>query len=185
MTHSWDDSDQMRLFAVFVGGKHGRANIELHDVQFVVARTIEDTIPALRENWWGEPRSLHIDAYADLTVVDNTVITPVPQPKDAPMSGLGLYFVNAGGYQDGVFGEMHSYSFHVSKRHASDKRAVWADAKRRAGHFSAHHQDNFERIDDFICVDDVIQEKRYTLAYDHLPGPRVLGPHIVAKYMKL
>lgn len=100
------------------------------------------------------------------------------------MSGLALYFVNTGGYQEGVFGELHAYSFHVSKRLTQDKKAVWAEAKRRAHHFSAHHKDNFERIDDIICVDDVIQDQRYTLAYNHLPGSDQ-GPYIVAKYIKL
>jgi hypothetical protein len=185
MGNSWIDDDPLKLFAVFVGGKHPRANIELHDVQFVVAHTIEDTVPALRERWWGEPSSLHIDAYAIINIVDSTLITPVPQPKDAPMSGMALYFLNTGGYQEGVFGEMHAYSFHVSRRHDKDKAAVWREAKRRAPHFSAHHKDNFERIDDIICVDDVIQNKRYTLAYDHLPGVEGRGPYIVAKYMKL
>ena len=184
MTSSWIEDDPLKLFAVFVGGKHAQANIELHDVQFVVAHSIEGTIPALRERWWGEPQSLHIDAYAHLHIVDSTLITPVPQPKDSPMSGMALYFVNTGGYQEGVFGEMHAYSFHVSKRLTADKRATWAEAKRRAQHFSGHHQDNFERIDNVICVDDVIQDARYTLAYDYLPGS-TQSPYVVAKYMKL
>lgn len=185
MTNPWvDDLFQLKLFAVFVGGRHARANIELHDIQFVVARSIEDTVPVLRQRWWGEPSSLHIDGYADLSVVDGTCITPVPQPKDAPMSGLALYFVNTGGYQEGVFGEMHSYSFHVGRRHDKDKRAMWAEAKRYAHQFSAHHKDNFERVDDVVCVDEVIKDQRYTLAYDHLPGSKQ-GPYIVAKYIKL
>src|SRR5262245_13581307 len=108
MTSGWVEEPRHRLFAVFVGGKHERATIELHDVQFVVARSIEETIPALRQAWWGTPSSLHIDAYADLSLVDGYCITPVPQPHDAPTSGLGLYFINTGGYRDGEFGEFHA-----------------------------------------------------------------------------
>ena len=32
----------MKLFAVFVGGKHPRANIELHDIRFVVGGAFVD-----------------------------------------------------------------------------------------------------------------------------------------------
>lgn len=186
MTSSWiDDERELKLYAVFVGGKHARANIELHDVQFVVARSIEETAPALRKRWWGESSSLHIDGYANLSIVDGTFITPVRQPRDAPMSGLALYFINTGGYQEGVFGELHAYSFHVGKRLTKDKRAIWAEARRRAQHFASPHQDNFERIDNIICVDDVVQDQLYTLAYTGTPGAKKIGPHIVAKYMKL
>lgn len=183
MTSGWLD-DGPWLFAVFVGGKHPRSNIEVHDVQFVVARSIEETVPALRHQWWGTPSSLHIDGYALLRVVDGTAITPVPQPHDAPMSGLALYFVNTGGYRAGEFGELHSYSFHISKRLTEDKKAVWAEAKRRAIGLSSLHRDNFDRIDDIICVDDVMREQRYTLVYDRMHGS-TQGPHIVAQYIKL
>lgn len=173
------DND-LKLYAVLVGGKHARANIELHDIQFVVARSIEETVPALRQRWWGIPASLHIDAYAELSTVDGVAITPVPR-TEAPANGPALYFVNTGGYEDGVFNELHAYSFHVS----TDKKAVWSEAKRRANTFDAPHQDNFEIIDDIICVDDVIQEQAYTLRYDALPGAEKGGPEIVAKYIKL
>lgn len=170
--------NDLKLYAVLVGGKHARANVELHDVQFVVARSIEETVPALRQRWWGLPASLHIDAYAELSAVDGVAITPIPRSSSAPANGQALYFVNTGGYEDGVFGELHAYSFHVS----TDKKAVWAEAKRRAKNFDAPHQDNFDIIDDIVCVDDVIQDQPYTLAYD---TPGADGPNIVAKYIKL
>lgn len=71
----------MKLFAVFVGGNHPRANVELHDVRFCVGETLEDTIPQLRAAWWGTPKSLHIDGYADLTHVDGRPVRVVPGPR--------------------------------------------------------------------------------------------------------
>ncbi|MBX9746238.1 MAG: DUF1543 domain-containing protein [Hyphomonadaceae bacterium] len=175
----WID-EGLKLYAVFVGGSHARATIELHDVQFAVASRIEDTVPALRQRWWGTPSSLHIDAYAELRVVDGYSITPVP-PGDAPKSDLALYFVNTGGYQDGVFGESHAYSFHVS----ADKKEVWRNAKQRAADFSSIHQDNFDRIDDVVCVDEVIEDQPWRLAYNLLPGSENAKPLIVARYKSL
>ncbi len=42
-----------KLFIVYLGGSAPKANIELHDIQFVVGNTIEDTFEQLRSNWFG------------------------------------------------------------------------------------------------------------------------------------
>lgn len=166
----------LRLFAVLVGGKHARATIELHDVQFVAARNIEETIPRLRERWWGIPSSLHIDAYAELKIVDGYRIEPT---LEAVANDVALYFVNTGGYRDGVFFEDHAYSFHVNV----DRRAVWAAAKQRAA-FDQKHQDNFDVIDDVVCVDEALARQEMRLSLTPAPGTAdEIG--IVATYMKL
>lgn len=172
-------NDALKLFAVLLGGKHARANIELHDVQFVIARSIEETAPAIKQRWWGSG-SPHIDAYAELTTVDGFRITPVPRAEAMP-ANVALYFVNTGGYEPGVFNELHAYSFHVS----ADKKAVWAEARRRAARFDSLHQDNFNIVDDVVCVDEVIQDQPYTLVYGATAGGERQGPRIFAKYMKL
>ncbi len=168
----------MKLFAVLVGGKHARALIELHDVQFVAAASIEAAVPVLRRRWWGIPASLHIDAYAEIDTLDGFRVEPAPAAK-APRGALSLYFVNTGGYVDGAFAEEHAYSFHVG----ADKRAIWAAAKARA-RFGQKHQDNFDPIDDVVCVDDALAEQAYGLRFTPAPG----APDIVrisATYMKL
>lgn len=166
----------LKLFAVLVGGKHARANIELHDVQFIAARTIEEAIPALRERWWGTPSSLHIDAYAELNVVDGHRIA---LSKELGKREVSLYFVNTGGYRAGVFCEEHAYSFHID----ADKRAVWAAAKRRA-QFDQQHQDNFDLIDDVVCIDEALAQQSLRIHLTPLPGvPDDI--RIVADYIKL
>jgi len=167
-----------KLFAVLVGGKHERATIELHDVQFVVARSIEQSLPLLRQRWWGIPASLHVDAYAEIDTLDGYKVEPAPKGQ-VESDGLSLYFVNTGGYNAGVFGEEHAYSFHVG----ADKRAIWAAAKARA-HFDQKHQDNFDPIDDVICVDDVLRAQSYELRFTPTPGAAdIIKVH--ASYMKL
>ncbi len=168
----------LRLFAIYVGGAHARANIEVHDVQFVVASMIEATFPVLRERWWGRPSSLHLDAYADIRVVDGYAITPVPR-RDADAAAPSLFFVNTGGYHAGVFGELHAYSFHVG----ADKRAIWADAKARAGGFQQIHKDNFDAIDDLICINEALEQQSYGLRLTPTDAPQDI--RIIAKYLKL
>ena len=114
----------MKLFAVFTGGNHPRANIELHDLRFVAGESVEATIPTLRAAWWGKPSSLHIDGYAELTEVDGWQVDLVPGPApEAP--ARTLLYVNLGGYTPELFGEQHNYLFLAG----SDKAEVWSRAR--------------------------------------------------------
>jgi len=59
-----------KLFLVYLGGRTPKANIELHDVQFVTGNSIEETFVQLRGRWFGTTRGLHLDAYLELRFVD-------------------------------------------------------------------------------------------------------------------
>jgi hypothetical protein len=172
-------ADPLRVFAVYVGGDHPRASIEVHDVQFAVGRTLEDTYPVLRARWWGTPKSLHVDGYAILDVVDGHAITPV-RPEDAADSALGLYFVNVGGYAADAFGEAHRFSFTV----AADKRAVWKRARAAAASLSGVHQDNLDVVDQVLSIDAALAEQRYALSFSPAPDGAT-GPTLVSRYLKL
>ena len=41
------------LYLVVVGGRSPKANIELHDVRWVIGSNIQDTFDQLRNNWFG------------------------------------------------------------------------------------------------------------------------------------
>jgi hypothetical protein len=46
----------MQLFLVVLGGRIDGCHIELHDVRFVVGASIDDTLPQLRQQWFGYRR---------------------------------------------------------------------------------------------------------------------------------
>ena len=48
---------------VVLGGRAEKANIELHDVRWVVGSKIEDSFDTLRKDWFGSSKGLHIDSY--------------------------------------------------------------------------------------------------------------------------
>ncbi|GIR04327.1 MAG: hypothetical protein CM15mP15_0660 [Prochlorococcus sp.] len=58
------------LFLVVLGGRAKKANIELHDVRWVVGSKIEDTFDTLRKDWFGSIEGLHIDSYKKINYVD-------------------------------------------------------------------------------------------------------------------
>ena len=70
------------LYLVVLGGKAKKANIELHDVRWVVGSKIEDTYDTLRKGWFGSPKGLHIDSYKKIKYVDGYKINLLYFEKD-------------------------------------------------------------------------------------------------------
>lgn len=73
----------MKLFAIYIGGEHPRAHIEIHDVRFAVAETVEQTYEQLRAEWWGTPGTLHIDCWAEIDQVDGYAVSLRPERSGA------------------------------------------------------------------------------------------------------
>jgi hypothetical protein len=123
----------LKLFAIYVGGEHPGANIEVHDMRFVVAPTIEATREELLRQWWGKPGSLHIDCWAEVSHADGYEVSLRPEPFEGPER---LYYVNLGGYDGVDFAEKHRNVFVVADSLSGAKsRAIklakgWSDPHR-------------------------------------------------------
>ncbi len=96
----------VRLFLVVLGGRVDGCHIELHDVRFVAGATIDDTLPQLREQWFGRRRGLHIDSWLALDGVAGWRLQLRRQPYAGPER---LWFVNGGGYDPAALAELHSF----------------------------------------------------------------------------
>ena len=70
------------LYLVVLGGKAKKANIELHDVRWVVGSKIQDTYYTLRKDWFGSPQGLHIDSYKKIKYIDGYKINLIYFEKD-------------------------------------------------------------------------------------------------------
>lgn len=131
-----------KLFAVYLGGRAPKGNTEIHDVVFVVGKSIEDTYEQCMDKWFGTPTGLHIDSWMELDIVDNYRIN---LSETKPTNDKKLYFVNLGTYKDGEFTEIHANKFLVA--------ASAAEAKSRAkqellkGWPSAVHTDDVYEVD--------------------------------------
>ena len=64
------DNNELNLYLVVVGGRIPKANIEVHDVRWVIGSKIEDTYDILRKDWFGDIDGLHIDSYKKIYSVD-------------------------------------------------------------------------------------------------------------------
>ena len=65
------------LYLIVLGGRAKKANIELHDVRWVIGSKIEDTYDTLRKDWFGSPKGLHIDSYKKIKYIDGYKINLV------------------------------------------------------------------------------------------------------------
>ena len=70
------------LYLVVLGGRANKANIELHDVRWVVGSKIEDTYDTLRKGWFGSPKGLHIDSYKKIKYIDGYKINLINFEKN-------------------------------------------------------------------------------------------------------
>ena len=136
----------MNLFAIYIGGSHQHSLIELHDMRFLIADTIEETYPALRESWWGTPESLHLDAWGILHYADgyNISISNLPE-KNATQQ---LYFVNLGGYDNSQFTELHKNVFVIAENEAEAKQK----ALQQISNWQSPHRDYCHQVENTINI---------------------------------
>ena len=138
------------LYVVMLGGKHPRARIEVHDVAFVVAPTLEAAYPQLREQWFGSPKGVHIDSWLEVDGLEGyrlqwSEAQPAPgEPR--------LYFINLGGYEPGCFGEAHRYVLVVATDKAQARRLGKQSMARDWGQA---HTDALLDVDDCIAIDQL------------------------------
>ena len=169
----------MKLFAIFVGGEHPRANIELHDLRFVVAESLDAAVPQLRAAWWGSPKSLHIDGYAELAEVDGWQVDLLSGPASSPPP-RSLWFVNLGGYTPGLFGEQHNYLFLAG----AEKAEVWSRARALSPDWTSRHKDNFVSVDEVIEISGLLEKDGWHIRLD-TPATGPGTPRIISDYIKL
>lgn len=166
----------MRLFAIYVGGEMAGANIELHDMRFVVAPSIRDTYAELRRQWWGSPTSLHLDCWAEITHADGYRVELKPEPFAGREK---LWFVNLGGYDPSEFAERHQNVFVVATSVSTAKtRAMEAVS----GWVELHRDDMYEAEQAF-ALDRAASDQRLHI---HLtPGAPAQQPAFTCSYIPI
>lgn len=147
----------MKLFVIYVGGSHEKSLIELHDMRFVVANTIEETYDALRQSWWGIPTTLHLDAWGVLEYADGHRIQVSKTPSNNKINKL--YFVNLGGYDQQQFTELHKNVFVV----ASDEVQAKQKAVQQISEWESPHRDYLHQVESILNLNEVLAKENHYL----------------------
>jgi hypothetical protein len=148
------------LFLVVLGGRAEKANIELHDVRWVVGSRIEDTHETLRKDWFGSPKGLHIDSYKKIKYIDGHKINLINFKKDKiekkPLvkknkAKKHLWFVNIGGYNPTSMQEKHEFGLVIASNKLDAKniaKSKWLiECKKK-------HKDDIASLEILTSCDD-------------------------------
>jgi len=148
------------LYLVVLGGRSPKANVELHDVRWVVGSKIEDTFDSLRKNWFGSIEGLHIDSYKKIKFIDGYKINlknieKNKRKKKQSFNQLNpkknLWFVNIGGYSPTSMQEKHEFGLVVASTKLEAKNI--AKSKWLIG-CKKKHKDDISPIKMLINCDD-------------------------------
>jgi hypothetical protein len=142
------------LFIVMLGGRHSRANTEVHDVVLAVAENLEQSYDQLKNAWFGEQKGLHIDAWAQINGIEFEGQKYKIQFTDAApkQSDEKLFLINLGGYSPREFGELHRYVLVVAQNAmvAKQRGKNYFDQS-----WQKQHTDHVLDVDDCIAIDHV------------------------------
>ena len=151
----------LSLFIVVLGGRSLKSNVEIHDVRWVLGKSIEDTFPELRKQWIGKRRGLHIDSYKCIKYIDGYKIIISKSNKDNLINSKteeeSLWFVNLGGYNPTKMNEEHEFTLVVAKKAIDAKKKAKNNWK---SNFEIKHNDDYSCINNFEQVDDLHSIKK-------------------------
>ena len=152
--------ENIYLYLVVLGGKAKKANIELHDVRWVVGSKIEETYDTLRKDWFGSSKGLHIDSYKKIQYIDghkinlinvekNKIGKKTISNKNNPKKNL--WFVNIGGYDPTSMQEKHEFGLVIASSKLEAKNI--AKSKWLIG-CKKKHKDDLASLEMLISCDD-------------------------------
>ena len=149
------------LFIVVLGGRSLKSNIEIHDVRWVIGKSIEDTFPELRRQWLGEKNGLHIDSYKCIKYIDGYKIVVIESnkinSKNKFSDSESLWFINLGGYNRNKMNEEHQFSLVVANKASEAKKK----AKRNWElNLKNKHNDDCSGINEIKQIDDMHSIKK-------------------------
>ena len=143
-----------------LGGRVKKANIELHDVRWVVGAKIEDTYETLRKDWFGSLKGLHIDSYKKIKYLDGYKINlrnvenfQISNNKSSykTKTKKNLWFVNVGGYDPSSMQEKHEFGLVIAKNKLEAKNI--AKSKWLIG-YKKKHKDDIASLETLISCND-------------------------------
>lgn len=165
-----------------IGARPQGRLIEQHDVMFVIANSLSETIESVNQHWPAVKNNWHLDAWREVKRVGDYQILLSKESlskdglsKDNALAdnkldsqGKQLYFVNLGGYLPGQFEEFHYKTLVVAETLGKataqvKKTAFYQDYTfdnvdtAKSGVATSHVDDKHQLdLDDIHCVADLL-----------------------------
>jgi Domain of Unknown Function (DUF1543) len=146
----------LNLFMFYVGGEIANCNIEVHDVRFSIGQTAQDCFDDLRQQWWGDAKSLHVDSWAEISHADGYDVAIADKPSG---SQDRLFFLNLGGYAADRFEEDHQNVLIV----ATTQREAVKRALQKQTNWRLPHKDNLLELEKALSLSAFASKRGYRL----------------------
>jgi hypothetical protein len=145
------------LYMFLIGASPRGRNIEQHDVFFAIGNSIKEVVPDIIAFWPEAKDKLHLDAWREVTKVNEYAVSVINKEQDAGTSAAQLFFINLGGYKKDEFEEFH-YKMLVA---APDKGQAVSQSKKTAFFRHTGFKGANSHVDDKygVDVDDVFEIK--------------------------
>ena len=154
---------------------------EQHDIFFAIGKDIRDVLPRAMASWPEGKKSFHLDAWREVSVVDNHRVRVTD--SSVSQNTNRLFFINLGGYKPGEFDEFHYRTLVVAPGIAQAIRHAKQTAFFKHTGFqgaSAHVDDKYGiGVDEVFEVKDILpgeQSMHYQLSIETSPVPLSADP---------
>jgi hypothetical protein len=98
---------KMKLYMVMLGCTPAGRHTEQHDIFFGIGSSLKEITPKMKDFWPEAKGRIHIDAWREVTVVDNYSIEIISKKATISDATDNLFFINLGGYKENEFEEYH------------------------------------------------------------------------------
>lgn len=149
----------MKLYMIMLGCTPKGRFTEQHDIFFGIGNSLAELIPQMKAFWPEANGKIHIDAWREVSNVENHILTIVP--KNTPnTSSEKLFFINLGGYKENEFEEYHYKLLAVANTMAEATKKAKSTAFYKHFGFkgaSSHIDDKYGfDVDDIHSVSEII-----------------------------
>jgi hypothetical protein len=98
---------ELKLYMIMLGCVPEGRFTEQHDIFFGIGQSLKELIPSINLFWPEAKGKIHIDAWREVSAVDNFSIAIIPKNTETPVTPQQLFFINLGGYKENEFEEYH------------------------------------------------------------------------------
>jgi Domain of Unknown Function (DUF1543) len=148
-----------KLFMVMLGCRPEGRCTEQHDIFFGIGTSLKELIPSMKAFWPEAKGRIHIDAWREVTSVDNYSIV-IEKKGTVSNQPEQLFFINLGGYKENEFEEYHYKVLAVGESLAeASKKSKNTAFYKHCGFKGAtsHIDDKFGiDVDDIFNVKDIL-----------------------------
>lgn len=155
---------QLKLHMVMLGCTPPGRLTEQHDIFFGIGTSLKEMIPKMKAFWPEAKGRIHIDAWREVTVVDNFSIEITSKEAVENANLDHLFFINLGGYKENEFEEYHYKILTVAQSMGlaskKSKKSTFFKHCGFEGAAASHIDDKYGiDVDDLYKVTDILDSQ--------------------------